>query len=40
MLKDCSIEQCKSLINDHLIPNFVDLSCDKFGSNVCEIMVK
>ncbi|CAD8153489.1 unnamed protein product [Paramecium pentaurelia] len=39
MLKERTIEQNKLLINEYLIPNFIELSCNKFGSNVCEIMV-
>lgn len=39
MLTERLIDKNKILINDYLIPNFVELACNKFGSNVCEIML-
>lgn len=36
MMIECDIETKKLLLNDYLLPNFVKLSKDKYGSNVCE----
>lgn len=36
MLASSSLDFNKKLLNEYLIPNFMIIAMDKYGSNVCE----